>query len=135
MRAILLYDGQCGLCIRSVKRLQAMDCFGAVQPVDFHTVPDVATLHPDLTPERCRSRMQLIEPSGRLSEGFLSVRRLSWRLPWLWPLLPFVYLPGAAWVGQRVYDWVATRRFLFHRGRQCETNRCALTTDAARQRV
>ena len=124
-RATLLYDGRCGFCLASVKRLLALDLFGYVEPIDFHTVPEVSSLHPSLTPERCHSRMQLLEP-GRLTEGFASFRRMSVKLPLLWPLTPLLHLPGMGGIGTRVYDWVATRRFLFHRSRQCETNHCGI---------
>ena len=125
-RAVLLYDGACGFCLGSVKRLAAVDYFGAVEPVDFHTVGDLAQVHPVLTPARCRSRMQLIEPSGRLSEGFLAFRRMALTIPLLWPFVPACYLPGAGWLGQRAYDWIAARRYLFHSTHLCQTNQCGL---------
>ena len=125
-RATVLYDGRCGFCLASVKRLQGLDLFGYLELVDFHSVPDVARLHPELTPEKCHSRMQLIEPDGRLTEGFFAVRRLSLRLPLLWPIAPLVWVPGMGWLGQRAYDWVARRRFLFHTSALCATNQCGL---------
>jgi hypothetical protein len=67
-----------------------------------------------------------VEPDGRLSEGFFFLRRLSLKMPLLMPLVPVLYLPGAGWVGQRVYDWVARRRFLFHSSKLCETNQCRI---------
>lgn len=129
-RATLLFDGQCGFCQASVKRLLALDLFGYLNPVDFHTVPNVAALHPRLSPERCKSRMQLIEPKGRLSEGFFSVRNMSLRMPLLWPLAPLLWLPGMGRLGQRAYDWVAARRFLFHRRPACATNQCTVIEHA-----
>ncbi len=125
-RATLLYDGRCGFCIASVRRLLALDVFGVVEAVDFHSLSDVSRVHPALTPTRCHSRMQLVEPTGRLTEGFFSVRRLSVMLPLLMPLAPLLYLPGVGWLGQRAYDWVARHRGLFHRSTACRSNQCAL---------
>ena len=125
-RAKLLYDGGCGFCLASVRRLAVLDAFGAIELLDFHTVPNLAALHRDLTPQRCHSRMQLVELSGRLSEGFLAFRRMSLRIPLLFPLAPLLYLPGAGWVGQRAYDWIARRRFLLHTSTLCKTNQCGL---------
>jgi len=125
-RPILLYDGRCGFCLLSVRRLKTLDVFGRIDPVDFHGVADLTHLHPALTEARCRSRMQLIEPHGMLTEGFDSARRLCLRLPLAWPLATVLYLPGARWVGRRVYDWVAGRRFGFHAGQLCQTNQCAI---------
>jgi len=129
--ATLLYDGRCGFCLVSVKRLLVLDCFGYLEPIDFHSVADVASLHAELTPEKCRSRMQLIEPTGRLSEGFAAFRRMSLRLPLLFSFIPLLYFPGAGWVGTRVYDWVARRRFVFHSSALCETNQCGVTLGEA----
>jgi predicted DCC family thiol-disulfide oxidoreductase YuxK len=125
-RAMLLYDGRCGFCLKSVRWLRVLDLFGYVDPLDFHRQPNLTALSPNLTPERCRSEIVLIEPNGRLSGGFEAFRRLCRRLPVLWGLLPFVYLPGASWVGTRIYRWVATHRYLLHRNPTCATNQCAL---------
>jgi len=123
----LLYDGQCGFCLASVQRLQAVDWFHWVRLRDFHREPDLSALHPQLTPERCRSEMVLLEAEhGRLFGGFHAFRRLCVRLPLLRPLLPLVYLPGAAWIGTRVYRWVAEHRYLLHRHPVCQTNQCAI---------
>ena len=73
--------------------------------------------------------MQLIEPDGWLTEGFFAVRRLSLRLPLLWPIAPLVWVPGMGWLGQRAYDGVANRRYLFHTGTLCETNQCTVKTE------
>ncbi len=125
-RALLLYDGRCGFCLESVKRLQVLDLFGWVDPLDFHAQPDLAQLHPALTPERCRSEMVLLERNGRLSGGFDAFKRLTWRLPMLWPAAPLTWLPGASWLGTRAYRWVATHRYLLHRNPTCVSNQCAV---------
>lgn len=125
-RGILLYDGQCGFCLESVKRLRILDLFGWVDPLDFHMQPDLSQLHPTLTPERCRSEMILLEPTGGIWGGFDAFRRLCRHLPFLMPFLPLVSLPGARWVGTRVYRWVADHRYLLHRNPLCQTNHCAL---------
>ena len=125
-RGVLIYDGRCGFCVASVRRLQILDLFGWVDPLDFHAQPDLARLEPTLTPERCRSEMILLEPNGRLAGGFAAFARLCRKLPLLWWLAPFVHLPGANWVGTRVYRWVATHRYLLHRNPTCATNQCAV---------
>ena len=125
-RAILLYDGQCGFCLESVKRLRVLDLFGWVDPLNMHTQPDLTALHPALTPERCRSEMVLVEPNGRLSGGFDAFARLTRCLPLLWPLAPLVVVPGMPWLGRRVYRWIATHRSLLHRNPICRSNQCAV---------
>ena len=127
-RPLLLYDGQCGFCLASVTRLRVLDVFGQVAVRDFHVEPDLPGLHPDLSAARCRSEMVLLEPGGRLTGGFDAFRRLCVRLPWLWPLAPLVFMPGARWVGTRIYRWVATHRYLLHRNPVCASNQCAINS-------
>ncbi len=125
-RAILVYDGQCGFCLESIRRLRVLDLFGWIDPVDFHAQPDVSHVHPSLTSERCRSEMVLVEVGGQISGGFDAFRRMSWHLPMCWPLVPWLYLPGARWVGARVYRWIAKHRDLFHRNPTCASNQCGI---------
>ena len=126
-RGVLLYDGQCGFCLESVKRFRVLDLFGWLDPLDFHRQPDLAKFHPTLTPQRCRSEMILLEPNGKLSGGFDAFARMTRRLPLLWVFWPLVHLPGAAWIGTRLYRWVATHRYLLHRNPTCKTNQCHLS--------
>lgn len=126
-RAVLVYDGQCGFCLASVKRVRVLDMFGWIDPVDFHTQPELSKLNPALTPERCRAEMVLLEPNGRVSGGFLAFRRMSRHMPVLWPLVPFLYLPGAAQIGGGLYRWIAAHRYLLHRNPACTSNQCSVS--------
>jgi predicted DCC family thiol-disulfide oxidoreductase YuxK len=128
-RPVLLYDGRCGFCLANVDRLRVIDALGVIKPLNYHEVEDLAAMHPALTSARCHSRMQLVETRGRLSEGFRALRRISVRLPLLWPLAGLFYLPGAGWLGRRAYDWIARRRWLLHAGQRCVTNQCGVQTD------
>ncbi len=130
-RALLLYDGHCGLCRASVKQVLILDVFGWVDPLDIHTPADLHSIHPALTLTRCKSEIVLVELNGRLSGGFDAFRRLSRHLPMLWPVWPFLRLPGAGWVGRRVYRWVSLRRYVLHRGPRCKDNQCGLDEPAS----
>jgi len=120
----LIYDGYCGFCRASLARLTALDPTGRMEPVDFRGL-DVTEIHPGLSPEACHARIHLLEKNGRISAGFHAFRRLTLRLPLLWPLAPFMNLPGLAWIGEPVYGWVARNRFnLLHRFQSCRDNLC-----------
>ena len=125
-RAVLLYDGRCGFCLESVRRLRILDLFGWVDPLDFHTQPDLARLNLLLTPERCRSELILLEPNGRIAGGFQAFARMTLKLPMLMWLAPLVRLPGANWLGTKIYVWIASHRYLLHRNPACSANQCAL---------
>jgi predicted DCC family thiol-disulfide oxidoreductase YuxK len=111
-RAQVLYDGDCLLCRRSVRLLKRLDWLHRLDYVnarDWH--PQPVHLSP-LDPSRLLEEMHLVTPGGgRVYHGFRAFRWMAWHLPLLWPLVPFLYLPGVAAVGQRIYLWVARNRF------------------------
>jgi predicted DCC family thiol-disulfide oxidoreductase YuxK len=111
-RAVVLYDGQCALCRKSVSLLKGLDWLGALAYADVRR-PNPALLGRLPVPrDRLLEEMHLLTAEGReVYHGFRAFRWMAWRLPLLWPLLPLLYLPGAATAGQRSYLWVARNRF------------------------
>ena len=120
----LIYDGQCGFCRASIKRVGVADLFLRIKFIDFHQVADFKELHPQLTREKCLSQMYLIETDGCLCGGFEAFRRLCLILPMFYILIPIVYLPGMGIVGPRMYQWVAKNRYLLHFSKLCKDNAC-----------
>ncbi|MBI4062950.1 MAG: DUF393 domain-containing protein [Elusimicrobia bacterium] len=119
----LIYDGGCGFCRASVKRILACDPTGRLELVDFRS-EDVARLDPELTHEACHAQMHLLEREGKLTGGFHAFRRLTLKLPMLWPLAPLINIPGLGLIGEPIYRWVARNRFGFHLWPTCKTNVC-----------
>jgi predicted DCC family thiol-disulfide oxidoreductase YuxK len=67
---------------------------------------------PPLEPGRLLQEMHLLTPDGsKIYHGFEAFRWMAWRLPLLWPLAPFLYLPGMKPLGQRLYLLIARNRF------------------------
>lgn len=71
---------------------------------EFEVLPD------GLTRDDLDSAMYLLDDGGRLHGGFFAVRRLSVLLPPLLPIAPFLWLPGARFLGVRVYGFIARNR-------------------------
>ena len=108
----VLYDGQCALCLKSVGILKRLDWLGLLTYVDARDREHLPPSDAPLDPERLMQEMHVLTPDGRgLYHGFGSLRWLAWRLPLLWPLAPFLYLPGVPGLGQRLYLWIARNRF------------------------
>jgi predicted DCC family thiol-disulfide oxidoreductase YuxK len=111
-RAIVLYDGQCPLCRKSVAILTPLDWLKRLEFRDARDPANVPAREPPLAPARLLEEMHLITPDGStVHHGFHVFRWMAWRLPLLWPLAPFLYLPGVPWLGQKVYMWVARNRY------------------------
>jgi len=110
-KAVVLYDGDCPLCQRSVKYLRRLDWLDRLV---FQNARDTAHLPPSavpLDPQRLIEEMHVVTPDRRVApSGFRAFRWMAWRLPLLVPVAPLLHLPGVPWVGNRVYRWVAKNR-------------------------
>ncbi|GAA0526413.1 hypothetical protein GCM10011581_13250 [Saccharopolyspora subtropica] len=103
---VLIYDGDCGFCTRSVRWAERL-------PVRMRILAwqeaDLAAYR--TTPERARHEVLWVAPSGRVFGGAAAVAELlrSARLPW--PVVGWAMsAPVLRWVAERVYRWVADNR-------------------------
>ena len=107
----LVYDGYCPLCIRTMTQLDVLDGARRLRYVDLERETARAReLLPGVSLDDMREEMAVVTPDGRVLRGFFAFREISRRLPVLWPLVPVMFAPGSAWVGTRVYTWVAANR-------------------------
>ena len=111
-KAILLFDGECAFCQRSVRLLKRLDWRRRVDCRDARDPANIPGFEPPLEPDRLMEEMHLVTPDGsRVYHGFGVIRWLAWRLPLAWPIAPLLYIPGVLPLGQRLYLWVARNRF------------------------
>lgn len=115
-RDTLYYDGQCGLCRRSARLIGALDWFRRVRLVDMTRVPEAEL---PVRFETALGGIPMRTGSGRVLVGYPAMRRALAQTPLgLLPAL-FLYLPGIAWIGEKVYQIVAANR---SRALACGTN-------------
>jgi predicted DCC family thiol-disulfide oxidoreductase YuxK len=121
--ALVLYDGLCRLCQKSVAVLKRLDWCKQLAFQDARDEERLPAMTPPLVPERLMEEMHVVTPDRRRAyPGFEAFRWMAWRLPLLLPFAPFLYLPGVPAIGTAVYRWVARNRFKLvpcHDG-QCE---------------
>jgi predicted DCC family thiol-disulfide oxidoreductase YuxK len=111
-KAVVLYDGACPLCRKSVGLLRGLDWFNVLAFADARDPGQVPDFPRPVEPKRLLEEMHLLTPcGGQVHHGFGAFRWMAWRLPLLWGLAPFLYLPGVESLGQRLYLWVARNRF------------------------
>ncbi len=106
----LIYDGDCEFCRRQVRLVRRWDVHRRVHTVPFQTA-DLANY--GVSREAADEAMQLVAPSGRVYEGAAAAREILRLLPRGRPLSWLFKLPGAPFVAERVYRWVAKRRHRF----------------------
>lgn len=111
-RAIVLYDGDCAFCRRSVRILQSLDWLGQLAFQSARNTDTLPQTSPPLDPQKLIEEMHVV-PAGRDRSlaGFSAFRWIAWRLPITAWFAPLLYIPGVLWIGNRVYRWVARNRF------------------------
>lgn len=117
-RYVLIYDGECGICRRSVDWVTSTDRVGRIEVLPYHD-PEVARRFPGIPPEDMERAMQLLAPGGERWQGARAAEETLSLLP-RWRLLaPFFRIPGVRAVAARVYTWVAGNRRRLGCGSHC----------------
>jgi predicted DCC family thiol-disulfide oxidoreductase YuxK len=126
---IVLYDGNCVFCTKSVQQLHQLDGRNRLAFVSIHE-PVVAERFPDIKFESLMEQMYVIPhhaPEKRYG-GAAAIRYLSRRLPKLWIMAPLLHVPFSMPLWQFLYRQVAKRRYRLakQKGDVCETGTCEL---------
>ena len=99
-KAIVLFDGQCPLCQRSVRSLKRLDWLRRLHFQDCRDTANLPRTAVPLNPERLLEEMHLVTPDRkRAYPGYRAFRWMAWRIPATWWLAPLLYLPGMRWLG------------------------------------
>jgi len=102
----MIYDGQCGFCVRSMAWFLAFDGLGQIKIRDFRANPS-----PVISDAQLEKALYAVLPDGRALPGFEAYRHVVLRMPGLWWLVPFFYVPVLSrLLGHPIYNWVAANR-------------------------
>ena len=102
----MIYDGRCGFCVRSMAWFLAFDGLGQIRIRDFRTNPS-----PVVSDAQMEKALYLVLPDGRALPGFEAYRYVVLRVPGLWWLIPFFYVPVFSRLfGRPLYNWIAANR-------------------------
>jgi predicted DCC family thiol-disulfide oxidoreductase YuxK len=121
----IIFDGQCGFCIRSLQVVRALDIRESLRFYDANQ-PGTLELFPDLGGAALAEAMHVHVQGESSHIGFYAFRRVLWSSPLMWPLIPLFYFPGVSFLGERLYAWVARNRNNFG----CESGLCPLPAAA-----
>ena len=102
----MIYDGKCGFCVRSMAWLLAFDGLRQIKIRNFRTNPSRV-----VSDAKLEKALYLVLPNRRALPGFEAYRYVVLRVPGLWWLIPFFYVPVLSRLfGHPIYNWVASNR-------------------------
>lgn len=102
----MIYDGDCGFCRRSMAAYLAFDGLGQIAVRDFRRNPS-----PVVSDEALDRALYLVTGSGLQLPGFEAYRYAVLRVPGMWWMVPFFYVPYfSRALGTPFYLWIARNR-------------------------
>ena len=107
--ALLIYDGDCPVCVRARAWVEGHAVPGVIDCVPCRSEARVRRA-PQVSETECLAAMQLLLPDGRRFAGADALPHLlrrTRRWPWLAPLLELPFVP---FLLRPVYSWVARHR-------------------------
>ncbi len=116
-KIVVLYDGACGFCRRSIAWLEMCDWLHRLTPEDF-TVPAARKRVASDIEEKELDRAMHVRiayknqkwKDAKILKGFYAARTLTWHMPPFWLLAPFLYIPGVSLIGKKIYASIAKKR-------------------------
>jgi len=127
----IIYDGQCAFCIRTLKVFRRLDIYGRLDFCDSTDQELIASRFPALRGAEVEDAIYSVAGDGQLRRGFFAFRQMIWCSPLTWLLVPLFYFPGSAFLGTRVYAWVARHR----RQLGCEPEACGRPAAVVKDRL
>ncbi|MEO1495890.1 MAG: DCC1-like thiol-disulfide oxidoreductase family protein [Planctomycetota bacterium] len=111
----ILYDGNCGLCRRTMAVLGVLDWMQQLRPVNALSRDAVEAEELDFLEDAdlmtdMHAAWRSDTDDWGVERGYAAYQALAWRVPLLWLSLPLVYLPPVAMVGRAIYRRVADSR-------------------------
>lgn len=114
---VVVYDGTCSFCIRTVNKLREWDRDARFELVAYQN-EGVRARFPEIGDEEFERAVQLIGPEGRY-QGAAAVEKILTLVPRARPLSWVFRIPLLRPVAERVYHWVSRNRHRFGCGEHC----------------
>lgn len=108
-RRVVLYDGRCGWCQRSIRAARLLDWFRRVEWLDARD-PAIARSLPRTRLEQLEAEMATVTPRGEVLWGFFAWRKVFGILPLTFLIWPLLYIPPVPQIGRKIYAGIAARR-------------------------
>jgi len=128
---LVLYDGDCPLCVFQMRLLTWMDWFNVLALVPIKD-PRAQEAAPNVQAEDLRAAIHVVTTDGRIFRGARCLRFVGMRLPLFVPVALFLWVPGVIQIAEIVYRWVSSNRLILSRLFGCR-EACALLPKRERE--
>jgi predicted DCC family thiol-disulfide oxidoreductase YuxK len=108
-RLVFAFDGGCGVCRQTAAALSTATLPGGATYISAQDLATTGKLPSGVALSDLLTDIHVLAPGGTY-RGVDAYRRVAWRVPFLWPVLPLLYLPPVTFVRDRVYRRVADHR-------------------------
>lgn len=122
---LVVYDGACAFCRRSIAAIQQRDRHGQFVYLPRET-PGLEERYPQLALGDFDTGMRVIEPDGTMHIGADAIYQIATRLPYFRWCAWMYHLPYTRGLARRIYAWVAANRMKL--SRYCDET-CGISTD------
>ena len=122
---VVLFDGGCPLCRRTVRQLRSIDWRHRLQFVDGTNAANRERFAPGLAEAALLVEMYVIDSEGTRYAGYEGYLQMARLVPLMWPFWIVGRLPGIRALGHAVYRAIAANRV--RRGR-CTDEVCEPAT-------
>ncbi len=107
---VILFDGRCGFCSKTVITLRSLDWLHRLAFVNFHD-PDARKKYaPSIDLKTLSEAMHVRKPDGAYRKGFYAFRVILGELPVTWFFQPVLFFPGVPTIGEKIYTYIAAHR-------------------------
>lgn len=107
-RAFVIFDGECGVCNKTVGYLQSRDLARSFTFVPYQSA-DLPTISPGLTSSMATQAVFVVEPHGRRYRGARGMFAVLRRLSGIWGVVGKVwFLPPLSLIAEPFY-WLFAR--------------------------
>jgi predicted DCC family thiol-disulfide oxidoreductase YuxK len=110
LRPVLIYDGDCRLCVSSKRWIERWDRRRRIRTIPFQS-PEARGRLPELDAMTCMDAMRFIDAEGKVFSGVDAFRAMLPFLPFGFLLSSLLSLPGVHRIVQRLYRHVAENRY------------------------
>jgi len=123
-RHLVLYDGECPLCVFQSRVLSWLDWLNQLRLLPLADA-EVQALKLGISREDLLEAIHCVTRHGQIHRGARCIRFVGMRLPLLLPLALMLWIPGVIWIAEKVYQAISRNRLVLSRMFGCK-EACAI---------